>query len=195
MMLAFVGASAPLAQSVPTSGEITHVEGSVEVDGQSSPRLNSVLPENSLVRTAKGRGEIRFGRGDTLFLGEYSSIRVRRNANIGSDEPEILTGVVVVIIGGLGPVVSCVQEVQLSDAGVFRFDVHQVTGETFCRLKVYKGAAPTQMPGFVWVLTSGKTINLNRSCGDHTPRDEFNIEDIDGLDSWSRQRRSAEHRF
>jgi len=86
---------------------------------------------------------------------------------------------------GLGHEVSCVQGVQLSDDGVYRFDVHQVLGETFCRLKVYKGAAAVQMPSFTWVLTAGKTIDLNRSCGDHTPRDEFNTAEIDGLDRWS----------
>ena len=84
--------------------------------------------------------------------------------------------------------------VQLSDAGIFRFDVHRVVGENFCRLKVYKGAAAAQMPSFIWVLTTGKTIDLNRSCGDHTPRDEFKVGDIDGLDRWSQQRVLAEIR-
>jgi hypothetical protein len=65
----------------------------------------------------------------------------------------------VVITGGLGPSVSCVQRVQLSDSGIFRFDVHRVVGETFCQLKVYGGAAATLMPSFIWVLTTGKTID------------------------------------
>src|ERR1700693_344421 len=173
IVLLAVGGSASFAQSVPLRVSITYIEGSVEVDGQSSPRLNSVLPENSLVRTAKGRAQIRFGRGDSLFLGENSSMRGRHNANAVSDEPEILTGSGVVITGGLGPTVSCVQGVQLSDSGIFRFDVTRALGESFCQLKVYGGAAAAQMPSFIWVLTTGKTINLNRSCGDHTPRDEF----------------------
>jgi hypothetical protein len=193
-VLLALGGSASFAQSVPPGVSITYIEGTVDVDGQSSPRLDSVLPENSLVRTAKGRAQIRFGRGDTLFLGENSSMRVRHNANTVSDEPEILTGSAVVITGGLGPAVSCVQGVQLSDSGIFRFDVHRAVGETFCQLKVYGGAAAAQMPSFIWVLTTGKTIDLNRSCGDHTPRDEFKVEDIDALDRWSRQRRSAEPR-
>jgi hypothetical protein len=190
-----VGVSAAFAQWVPPRVAITYIEGSVGIDGQSSLKLDSVLPESSLVRTAKGRARIRFGRGDTLFLGEYSSMRVRRNADTVSDEPEILTGSAVVITGGLGPSVACVQGVQLSDAGIFRFDVHQAAGETFCQLKVYNGAAAAQMPSFIWVLTTGKSIDLNRSCGDHTPRNEFRVEDIDGLDRWSRQQRSAEPRL
>jgi hypothetical protein len=109
-------------------------------------------------------------------------------------ELEILAGSAVVHTGGLGPEVSCAQGVQLSDAGIFRFDVHRVVGEDFCRLKVYKGAAAAQMPSFIWVLTTGKTIDLNRYCGDHTPRDEFKVGDIDGLDRWSQQRVFAEIR-
>jgi hypothetical protein len=114
-----VGVSAAVAQWAPPRIAITYIEGSVDIDGQSSPKLDRVLPENSLVRTAKGRARLRFGRGDTLFLGEYSSMRVRRNADTVSDEPEILTGSAVVITGGLGPSVACVQGVQLSDAAFF----------------------------------------------------------------------------
>jgi hypothetical protein len=193
-VLLAMGASASFAQWVPPRVAIAYIEGSVEVDGQSSPKPDTVLPENSLVRTAKGRAQIRFGRGDTLFLGENSSMRVRHNAKMLSDEPEILTGSAVILTGGLGPAVSCVQGAQLSDSGIFRFDVHRVVGETFCRLRVYGGAAAVQMPSFIWVLTTGKTIDLNPSCGDHTRRDEFKVEEIDGLDRWSRQRRSAEPR-
>ena len=93
-----------------------------------------------------------------------------------------------VFTGGLGPVVACVQAVQLSDAGLFRFDAHEIIGDRFCQLKVYKGAAATQMPSFIWLLTAGKTINLNPSCGDHTQRNVFNVQEIDELDRWSRER-------
>jgi hypothetical protein len=191
LVLLTVGGPPSFTQSGLPGVAITDIQGRVDVDGQSTPKLESVLPENSLVRTAKGRAQIRFGSGDSLFLGENSSMRVRHNARADSDEPEILDGSAVVITGGIGPVVSCVQGVQLSDAGIFRFDVHRATGETFCRLKVYGGAAAVQMPSFMWMLTIGKTIDLNRSCGDHTPRNEFDVDEIDDLDRWSRQRRSA----
>jgi hypothetical protein len=182
------------AQWAPSSVAITYIEGYVYVDGKLAPQPKSVLSENSVVHTGKGRAEILFGRGDAMFLDENSSVRVNRDSKTGSAGLEILTGSAVVITGTLGPSVSCVQDSQLSDAGVFRFDVHQVVGENFCKLRVYKGAAAAQMPSFIWVLTPGKTVDLNRSCGDHTPRDEFSTTDIDGLDRWSRQRDLTEAR-
>ena len=119
---------------------------------------------------------------------------MNRDSRTDAAELEILAGSAVIHTGGLGPEISCAQGVQLSDAGIFRFDVHRVVGEDFCRLKVYKGAAAAPMPSFIWVLTTGKTIDLNRSCGDHTPRDEFKVEDIDGLHRWREQRVLAEIR-
>ena len=92
------------------------------------------------------------------------------------------------ITGGIGPAVICQETVHLSDAGVFRFNVHRVLGDDFCKLKVYGGAAGAQMPSFVWVLTPGKTIDLNRTCGDHTPRETFRTADVGCFDLWSRQR-------
>ena len=187
-----LGAVETYAQSTPLRVAITYVEGSTYIDGNPAPRPGSVVPENAVVRTGKGRAQILFGRGDTMFLGEDSSVRVNHNSDTDSVELEILSGSAVVITGGLGPAVACVQETQLSDAGIFRFDVHRAVGETFCHLKVFRGAAATKMPSFIWVLTTGKAIDLNRSCGDHTPRDEFNVAEIDGLDCWSRERGSME---
>jgi hypothetical protein len=176
--------SPAVAQWTPSHVEITYIEGEVELDGRPSPPLKKLVPENSVIRTTQGRAEVHFGRGDTLFLGESSSIRVRRNLAMAGDEPEVLSGSAVVTTGGIGPSVTCVQGAQLSDAGTFRFDVHRVVDETFCRLKVYKGAAAVKMPSFIWVLTPGKTIDLNPSCGDHTPRNEFNMAEGDALDRW-----------
>jgi hypothetical protein len=187
-------ASPAVAQWTPARVEITYVEGEVQLSGRPSPPLKTSLPENSVVRTTAGRAEIRFGRGDTLFLGEFSSIRVRHNVAMAEDEPEVLSGSAVITTGNNGPSLTCVQGAQLSDAGTFRFDVHRVVNETFCQLKVYKGAAAVKMPSFIWVLTTGKTIDLNPSCGDHTPRNEFNVAEIDGLDRWSHMRGTADFR-
>jgi len=178
-------ASSP--QSIPSDVAITYIEGTVYVDGRPAPQAGSALHENAIVRTGKGRAEIVFGRGDTMYLDENSSGRVNHDST-GVEGVEILTGSAVVITGALGPSVTCVQDARLSDGGIFRFDVHRVASEDFCRLRVYKGAAATQMPSFIWVLTSGKSIDLNHSCGDHTPRERFNVEDADALDRWSRQR-------
>jgi hypothetical protein len=168
---------------------IAYVEGSVYVDGQAWTRMEveRALKDASVVRTEKGRAEVVFGRGDMVFLGENSSVRVNSDFTpLGGIE--ILTGSAVVIAGEVGPAVSCEETVHLSDAGIFRFDFHGSPDDKFCKVRVYKGAAAVQMPSFVWVLTPGKMIDLNRLCGDHTPRIEFKIEDLDGLDRWSRER-------
>src|SRR5438445_11890190 len=86
------------------------------------------------------------------------------------------------------------EEVRLSDSGVFRFDVHLVADQKFCRVRVYKGAAAGQMPSALLLLANGETTELNRLCGDHTGKNEFNIEDIDDLDRWSRQRAASDAR-
>lgn len=187
-----LGAATASAQWSPAPVTITYLEGSVSVDGQSVPPLEAALnvKKNSVVQSGKGRAEIHFGRGDTLFLGENSSIRVYPDPNTRSGGLEILTGSAVVITGDVGPAEICQDTVHLSDAGVFRFDVHKVLGDDFCRLKVYGSAAGAQMPSFVWVLTPGKTIDLNRTCGD-TPRETFHTADVDDFDRWSRQRVTA----
>lgn len=175
---------------------IAHIEGTVFLNEM---RLESLafpfpLKENSVVHAENGRAEIMLASGDFLFLGENSSVRLSDNRSLNSSRFEILTGSAVVITRDLGPVVTCEEEVQLSDSGVLRFDVHNVVGERFCRVRVYKGAAAAQMPSFMWVLTNGKMAELNRRCGDHTQRNEFNVEDIDGLDRWSRQRSASDAR-
>ena len=183
-----LGAAASSAEWARVS--IAYVEGSVYVDGKPLQRLEAELPvkNGSVVRTEKGRAEVVFGRGDTVFLDENSSVRSNHDFNANSGGIEIVTGSAIVITGEVGSAVRCEETVHLSDAGIFRFDVHGPVDERFCKVRVYKGAAAAQMPSYVWVLTPGKMIDLNRLCGDHTPRFEFKIEDLDGLDRWSRER-------
>jgi hypothetical protein len=178
------------AQWAPTGVAIAYVEGNVYVDNRRLPQVHADDPvnENSVVRTEKGRAEVRFNRGDTLFPGENNSARVKHDPNTNSGGIEILTGSAVVITGEVGPTVTCEETVYLSDAGIFRLNVHRAAGENLCELKVYKGAAGAQMSSFVWMLTAGKLIDLNHRCGDHTPRWTFNVDDIDVLDRWSRGR-------
>ena len=172
---------------------IVHVEGTVFVDEMpvEPASLPVSLKENAVVRTLNGRTEIELAAGDRIFLGENGSVRMNGSRSVNLSRVEILTGSVVVISGRLGPSVDCETQVHLSDSGVFRFDVHRVVDERFCRVKVYKGAAAAPMTSFVWVLTSGESVDINRRCGDHTPRGDFNIEKIDDLDRWSSQRASA----
>jgi hypothetical protein len=178
-----------LAQPSASRVSITNIEGSVYVDGQRLELPVSRLPikESSLVRTENGRAKILLAAGDIVFLDKNSSVRVSDNPNANASGLEILTGSAVVVTGELAPSVACEETVHLSDAGVFRFNVHHVVDQNFCQLKVYKGAAGAQMPSFVWVLQSGRLIDMNELCGDHTPRGEFNTDEIDALDRWSRQ--------
>lgn len=180
------GTSVSFSQPPAKGAFIAYDDGQAHIDGLSHFQLGSVLPANSTVRTSKGRVGIRFG-GDTLLLDEHSSARFVRNPFINSDWPEILTGSAVIVSGELGPAILCEQRVQLSDSGFFRFDVHFVGNQRFCRLRVYEGAATAQMPSFAWVLTRGKTIDLNPACGDHTQRNRFNVDTVDNLVQLTRQ--------
>ena len=173
---------------------IVHVEGTVILDGLRLEPSAAPLPfySNSMVHTENGRVEFILASGDALFLGKNSSVRMSENGALNFSRFEMLTGSAVVITRGSGPAVVCEEEMKLSHAGIFRFDVHQAAGERFCGVRVYKGAAAAQMPSFIMVLTNGEAASLNRLCGDHTPRDEFNIADIDDLDRWGRQRAASD---
>ena len=175
---------------------IAHMEGTVVMDGVRLEPSASRFPlsANSVVHTKNGRVEITLASGDALFLGENSSVRMSDNGVLNFSRFEILTGSAVVITRGYGPAVVCLEEVRLSDSGVFRFDVHLVADQKFCRVRVYKGAAAAQMPSALLLLANGETTELNRLCGDHTGKNEFNIEDIDDLDRWSRQRAASDAR-
>jgi hypothetical protein len=181
------------AQPPMTSPVIVHIEGKVYLDGQ-RVEAPATLAERSVVRTEDGRTEIRL-RSGALFLGENSSIRVIDNRPYNFNRLEMLNGSAVVTTGAGSGLVACEDAVTLSDFGVFRLDLHPLPGSQYaendCRLRVYKGAAAVQLATVTAVLTSGKTMHLNRRCGDMIPTQEFDIEDIDGLDHWSRQRAGA----
>ena len=89
----------------------------------------------------------------------------------------------------------CEDDVKVSDAGVFRFDLRAVPesqyGEHVCGLRVYQGAASVQLPTVSAVLTSGKTMHLNRRCGDMIPTQRFNTADSEDLNRWARERAAA----
>jgi hypothetical protein len=188
--LALLALGSITAYSQPAAGRdvIVRVEGTVFLGGQrvEPSALNLPMLGSSLVHAEKGRAEIRLASGDSVFLGENGSVRLI-DSGLNFRRFEMIAGSAVVVTGKLGPVVECEGDVQLSDSGVFRFDVHTVLNEKFCRVKAYKGAAAAQMPSFIWVWTDGEMVDLNRLCGDHTPRQEFKIGDIDDLDPWSRR--------
>ena len=195
---AFLALAATMAsaQHISPRAVIEHVEGKVYIDDQvlDPPSASNFGNRGgSVVRTEAGRAVVRL-EGGTLFLGANSSVRV-------IDQPYaaiqfgMLTGSAVVITDeariGTAAVVTCEEPVTLSASGVYRFDAIVLPAHenyTYCRFRVYKGAAAVQLPTYISVLTSGKTMNLNHTCGDHIQTSVFDIEEIDGLDRWSRQR-------
>lgn len=195
-----VGAAMASAQRISPRAVIEHVEDKVSVDGQlldPPSARNFGNRGGSVVRTEAGRAVVRL-EGGTLFLGANSSVRVidQPYANI---QFGMLTGSAVVITDetriGTAAVVTCEEPVTLSASGVYRFDAIVLPGQenySYCRFRVYKGAAAVQLPTYISVLTSGKTMNLNHTCGDHIQTGVFDIEEIDGLDRWSRQRMGAD---
>src|SRR6266478_984109 len=191
-----LGATMVSAQHISPRAVIEHVEGKVYVDGQllDPPSASNFGNKGgSVVHTEAGRAVVRL-EGGTLFLGANSSVRVI-DLPYGPIQFEVLTGSAVVMTDetriGTAAVVACEEPVTLSSSGVYRFDAIVLpTHEnySYCRFRVYKGAAAVQLPTFISVLTSGKTMNLNHACGDHIPTDVFDINESDGLDRWSRQR-------
>ncbi|MEO8594830.1 MAG: hypothetical protein ABI759_16040 [Candidatus Solibacter sp.] len=175
---------------------ISQMEGKVYVEEKALIEPSALL-DGSVVRTAEaGRVEIRL-RGGVLYVGENSSVRILDNRPYNFNQLEVLSGSAVLVTDsdGSGLAAVCEDSVKLSDAGVFRFDLRSIPespyGERDCRFRVYKGAASVQLATLPVVLTSGKTMHLNRRCGDMIPTQQFNTEDIDGLDRWSRERTGA----
>jgi hypothetical protein len=162
---------------------ITHIEGKVYLD-EKPVETPSVLNRDGVVRTEGGRADIRL-RSGTVFLGENSSIRVLENRPYNFNRLVMLNGSAVVATGEGAGLVMCEDTVTLSDDGVFRLDLHQGS----CRFRVYQGAASVQLASVATVLRTGKTMNLNRQCGDMIPWNDFDLKEIDDLDRWSRASR------
>jgi hypothetical protein len=182
-----------LAQQVtPDTGLIGSIEGKVY--------LNEKLVElsadpvhvyaNSIVRSEDGRAEVRLAGGVSLFLGENSSFKLTPNGPYNFSRLELLEGSIVIATGELGSLVQCENQVTLSDAGLYRFDVIKDPGpdQMWCGFKVYKGAAAVLLATVTSVLTRGNATTLSLACGDHAGYWTFDPEQADALDNWSRQR-------
>jgi len=188
LTLAYLALRCTVALAQVGTPRLSIVEGAVFLNEQAleSPAADVPLNDTAEVRTTNGRAGLELTTGDLVFIGRNASLRLLNRRGLNVSRFEILDGSIVVLSGGVGPAVVCENEVQLSDKGIFRFDVQQVDGARFCRVRVYKGAASAQMPSFTWVLTPGKSLDLALRCGDHIPRNEFDTEELDELDHWSR---------
>ena len=87
------------------------------------------------------------------------------------------------------PLVECENNIRLSDAGMFRFDVQRVNSEVerSCRFRVFEGAAAVPLVSVTAALRAGQTMMCNRRCGDMIPTTEFSQEQLDDFDQWARQ--------
>ena len=194
-IIAILGAGALMAfaQSASAeSGVISHLEGKVYLDDQPVDQSSvRVLKPASVVRTESGRAEIRFADGVALFIGEHTSVRMMDKRPARS-QFEILDGAAVVTTAAAGAAVGCDDAVEVSEAGVFRFDIRRDTpDESKCKLRVFQGSASVQLASLVAQLMTGGMMHLNRRCGDMVPTHNFNVAEMDALDRWSRERRST----
>lgn len=188
-MASLIAAFAAVAGAQPA---ILRVEGQVFLDDRAVEGTSGSLPPNFLLRTEKGRVEVRLREG-TLALGENSSMRVARNSPYNFDRFEMLKGTAVLRTGEHGGELLCEDSVTLSDDGVFRLDLTAfpdsvAPGEHSCRLRVFEGAAAVKLPSFTIALKAGETMGLNRRCGDMIPWDKFDVAKLDEFDRWSWKR-------
>ena len=178
------------AQPRLDSPVVSRLQGSAYVKDTPITEPGASIDGAVLRTAAASRAEIRI-RGGVLYVGENSSVRVSDNRPYNFNQLQILAGSAVLVTGkGSGVLVMCEDAVKVSDDGVFRFDLSGLPqsryGENECRFRVYKGAASVQLVTTPVVLTSGKAMQLNRRCGDMIPTQDFNTEESDDLDRWSR---------
>ena len=187
-----------------TSGRISHVEGTVFLDGKrlESSATHVPMKENSLVRTEAGRIKILLAPGVALRLAENGSFRIVTNrpndtriellsgsAIVLTDDNAVYTNPFNRLLAGKVTVI-CENAVTLSNFGAYRFDSQLMPTQRehrYCRFRVYKGNATVQLSTVSAVVMSGETMTLNRACGDHIPVSQFDIGDSDEFDRWSRQ--------
>jgi hypothetical protein len=148
-----------------------------------------VLPDSAVLRTRQGHAAIALKRGGLLFVDAGTSVRVLRNGVYNFNRIEVLTGSAIVASETSAPLVDCENDIRLSDAGMFRFDVQRVnsTGERSCRFRVFEGAAAVPLVSVTNALRAGQAMMCNRRCGDMIPTMEFSREQLDDFDQWARR--------
>jgi hypothetical protein len=180
------------AQQAPGAGAaLVHAEGEVYLNDRAfeSNSPPSVLPGSVVLRTGQGRAAIALKRRGLLFLDAGTSVRVLDNGAYNFNRIEVLTGSAIVASETSAPLVDCENDIRLSDAGVFRFDVQRVnsTGERSCRFRVFEGAAAVPLVSVTNALRAGQVMMCNRRCGDMIPTMEFSREQLDDFDRWARR--------
>lgn len=187
----FVPSSAWGQQGLGAGAALVYAEGEVylndrPVESNSAP---SILPDRVVLRTSQGRAAIALKRGGLLYLDNDTSVRVLGNGVYNFNRIEVLAGSAIIASQTSSPLVDCENEMRLSDAGVFRFDVQRVnaTGERPCQFRVFEGAAAVPLVSVTNALRPGQTMMCNRRCGDMIPTLEFSREQLDNFDQWTRR--------
>jgi hypothetical protein len=179
------------AQAQRTAAALVLTEGVVYLNDRlvEANSLPSVLPDAAVLRTTQGRAAIALKRGGWIFLDSDASVRVFGNGVYNFNRLEVLTGSAIVASGTSAPLIECEDQIRLSDAGFFRFDVRQVDAlaERFCRVRVYEGAAAVQLVTVTNALRVGQTMACSRRCGDMIQTNEFSPGQLDGFDQWARR--------
>jgi hypothetical protein len=180
------------AQQAPgVAAALVHAEGEVYVNDRAieSNSVSAVLPDSVVLRTSRGRAAVALKRGGLLFLDADTSVRVFGNGVYNFNRIEVLTGSAIVASGTSAPIVACENDIRLSDAGVFRFDVRrgQSSDERSCQFRVFEGAAAVPLVTVTNALRAGQAMMCNRRCGDMIPTREFPRGQLDDFDQWARR--------
>jgi hypothetical protein len=187
----FVPTRALAQPALGAGAALMHAEGEVYVNDRAveSNAAPSVLPDSVVLRTGQGRAAIALKRGGFLYLDAGTSVRVLGNGVYNFNRIEVLTGSTIVASQTSSPLVDCENEIRLSDAGMFRFDVQRVSSasERSCRFRVFEGAAAVPLVSVTNALRAGQTMMCNRRCGDMIPTMEFSREKLDDFDQWARR--------
>jgi hypothetical protein len=190
LAVVFAPARVVAQQPVGSRAALVHAEGGVYLNDRAveSNAAPSILPDGAVLRTTQGRAAIALKRGGLLYLDAATSVRVLANGGYNFNRIEVLTGSAIVESQTSSPLVGCENELRLSDAGVFRFDVQpaNAAAERSCRFRVFEGAAAVPLLSVTAALRAGQTMMCNRRCGDMIPTMAFSREQLDGFDEWAR---------
>jgi len=180
-------------QTTGVGAVLVHSEGDVYVNDRAveSNSVSAALPDSVVLRTSRGRAAVALKRGGLLFVDAGTSVRVLGNGVYNFNRIEVLRGSVIVASETSAPMVECENDIRLSDAGMFRFDVQQAesSGERSCHFRVFEGAAAVPLVSVTNALRPGQSMMCNRRCGDMIPTTEFSREQVDDFDQWARRMR------
>ena len=178
-------------QAIRADAVLVHAEGAVHLNDRAlEPNSTpAVLPDTAELGTTQGRAAVALKGGGLLLLDAGTSVRVLGNGVYNFNRIEVTTGSVIVASVTNSPLVECENEIRLSDAGRFRFDVQRMNGagERTCRFRVFEGAAAVPLLTVTNALRAGQTMTCNRRCGDMIPTNEFSREQLDDFDQWARR--------